>query len=218
MLNDAEAIVVLRTQLRSTQIVSTGSQTLAATKTGYTRATGSFITDGFEVGMELKPTGYVNNTPSAIKALSATVITTRQERAVEAAAPGRSLTVGIPSIRAWENKKATPDDNLWFISEDYLPGPSVRITTGPLAEFDQFPTYVIKLYGFPDVGSQALSKVARGVLLSFLPGLALDLSDGTQLRVRSDPAPYLGQILADDEGFAFIVVTIPLRVRTRNLI
>ena len=56
----------------------TTAMTLAATPTGYTRATGSFLTDGFRVGHVVSVTGFVdtdNNGTKTITAVAATSMT-----------------------------------------------------------------------------------------------------------------------------------------------
>lgn len=215
MLDHDESLRALRNQLLAMpNIASTGVTSLASTKNSFTRQAGSFVTDLFEVGMEVQPSGFVDNSPAAIKNLSAQGMDLRQEeRKIEAAAGGRSLVVQLPSLKSWENKKAKPDANLWFLEEDYIPGPTTQLS---LQEYDHFPTYVIRLYGFPNVGSKALNKVAKGVLTQFKPSTAIAISGGNFLRVRGRPSPFLGQIMQDGEGYAFIVVTIPVRVRTLN--
>ncbi len=77
---------------------STGSTTLAATATGYSRPAGDFIADGFRVGMPINATGFgiaTNNGPSTITAVTATDLTVTKPGtplAAEAAAAGRTIT------------------------------------------------------------------------------------------------------------------------------
>lgn len=216
MLDHDDALRALRTHLLAMpNIATTGSATIGATKSAFARNAGSFITDGFVAGMEALPSGFSNNTPCGIKKVTDLGMDLRQEdRTIEAAASGRSLTVQLPYLKSWENRKAKPDANLWFLEEEYIAGPTTQVT---LSEYDNFPTYVIKLYGFTNTGSQALNKVAKGVLTHFKPSTAIAINGGANhLRVRGRPSPFAGQILQDGEGYAFIVLTIPVRVRTLN--
>lgn len=217
MLDHHAALMAMRNRLLTTEIAGTGVTTLAVVGNGYTRTVGSFVTDGFTVGMEVKPAGFADNTVTVIKNVEALKITTGS-RTPQAAGAGRSLTVGIPEIRSWTNKESDPDPEFCYIEEDYVPGPVHRITSGPLGEFETSPMYILRLFGKKGVGSQALDKMAGGVLSSFPPRYALDLADGTVLRVNSNPGPYRGQVRYDEDGFAFVTVTIPFWVRTRNLI
>ena len=57
---------------------STGLASLAATATGFTRTTGSFLTDGFRVGQQILPSRFsnaANNTRSIVTAVTATTLT-----------------------------------------------------------------------------------------------------------------------------------------------
>ena len=218
MLNNRQAILAIRTQLLTVEVTTTGSTTLAATATGFTRATGSFITDDFVVGQEVTPSGFTNNAVAVIKSVTATEIVVDTARPVEVAASGRTIKVGLPELRAWENKELRPNDRRWFIEEEFIPGVNRVVTSGPLAEIDHEPMYVVKVYGLPNRGVGALYNMADGILDTFRPRLALTLVDTTVLRVTSINAPYRGQVMLDADGFALIVVTIPFWARTRNTI
>ena len=76
--------------------VTTGSTSLSATATGYARASGSFVTNGFVVGQEITASGFTNaanNGRSTITAVTATTITVNKATptVAEEAATGRSL-------------------------------------------------------------------------------------------------------------------------------
>jgi hypothetical protein len=75
---------------------TTGSQTLSATATGYARATGSFVTNGFAIGDEITASGFAtaaNNGRSVVTAVTATTIdvTKTGGTVAEAAATARTL-------------------------------------------------------------------------------------------------------------------------------
>jgi hypothetical protein len=69
---------------------STPSTELVATTTGYTRTEGSFVDDGFVVGMSVTPSGFAANTVTTVTNVAALTLTTTA-RAAEAEADGRSL-------------------------------------------------------------------------------------------------------------------------------
>jgi len=96
-------VLSFRTRARTLSVCTTGTMSLAATATGYTRSSGSFLTDGFAPGMELTPTGFVDNPASTILSVVAGAIVVNDARAVEADAGTRSLTVGLPTLRVTEN-------------------------------------------------------------------------------------------------------------------
>ena len=78
--------------------------------------------------------------------------------------------------------------------------------------------YVIGLHGVPNTGLTAIASYADGLLTLFAPGTEIVADNGDILRVRSDAGPFRGQLVNEEPGWAFIPVTVPLRVRTTNSI
>lgn len=217
MIDHRAALLALRTKALTTSVVTTGSATLTATATGFTRASGSFVTDGFLVGMEVTGTGFTlsaNNGAHVVTAV-ATLTLTCSATSAESAATA-TLAVGLPSARAWENIDFTPTAGAWYVEEDYLPGPAAQVTLGNYGQVETFPTYVLKLYGPSKVGVGALYALADAVLDAFVPRTAMTLSTGDTLVVRTDPAPFRGQLLQADGGWAVVSVTVPCRSRSPN--
>lgn len=214
MVNDFLLLTALRAHLKTLTVATTGVTSLAATADGFTRDVGSFIDDGFVRGMEVKPSGFADNTPAIVTRVDPLTLYVEGGRTAEALAIGRSLVVGLPEQRAWENMPFTPEDGRWYIDEDYLPGPSGRATLGKENyEIDAFPTYVIQLYGLGGKGVQALYTVASQILLLFRPNLDILMAGGNVARVRSDTAPFRGQVVPEGTSHALITITIPLWVR-----
>lgn len=219
MISHTAALIALRTQALTLSVCTTGSTTLTATTTGYLRADGgSFITDGFAVGMEITPSGFAANTVDTLTGVTATTLTTRNARASETSAASRTIAALLPALRAWENVDFTPTAGRWFVDEDYLPGPVEQITLGPLGSVETLPQYVLKLYGTANAGATALYKAADAVLGLFPPRKTLTLSTGDTIAVRTSPAPYRGQLLPAEAGWSLITVTVPLRSRSANTI
>jgi hypothetical protein len=82
--------------ITAVSIPDTGTTSLSATATGYARASGSFITNGFVVGQQITASGFTNaanNGRSTITAVTATALTVTKDTptVVEAAATGRRL-------------------------------------------------------------------------------------------------------------------------------
>lgn len=199
-------------------VALTSGVELEATATGYTRENGvGFLVDGFMAGMEVVPSGFVQTTPGVIVSVTTTTLTIDGGRTVEVMEPGKSLSVALPSLAAWENDHFAPEAGRWYVDEDYLPGPSSVQTTGPGRQVECNPGYVLKLYGPPGYGVLAHYTLADALLEHFAPMTALYPSSGDVLRVRGDVAPYRDQLRVID-GFALITVTIPLRLRTVNSI
>ena len=208
----------MRTHALTLSVCTTGSVTLAATTTGYTRAVGSFLTDLFAVGMEIVPGGFTSNPTSTITAVSAGAMTVKDARTAEGAAAGKTLTVGLPASRAFENANFTPVTGVPYVEENYLPGPSSQVTIGPLGELEIFPMYSLKVNVPTLTGINADGRYADALLSLFTPRTAITLSNGDVLRVRTDTGPYRGQRLPSAPGFSVIPVTIPFRLRTANSI
>lgn len=216
--------LALRSKLLSLSVCTTGSVTLAATTTGYSRTTGSFVTDGFAVGMEVLPAGFTANLRATITSVLALAITVNRTLTAEAAGAGRSLTVGLPGTRVWEN--AEPEDAAGapasivqgspYFKEQYLPGPAARATLGSGGEFEWLPLYVPHIYVPSNGGANAARKYTDALLSHFKPETTMAVGTDT-LRVKSKPAaPFSGQLLQGDPGFAVVPVTIPLEIRTLN--
>lgn len=206
----------LRARLKELEVATTGTTTLGSSADGYTRSAGSFITDGFRVGMEVTPSGFVSNdTPGIITEVFALLMEIEGGLTVEAEAPGRSLVVGLPEKRAWENMAFTPKDGRWYIEEDYIPGPSSGVA---FKELQVDPTYVLRLYGISDRGVGALYKVAGEILALFAPHSTMLASDGHILRVKGDPAPDFGKALPEGASHVMTVINVPLWVRTANIV
>jgi hypothetical protein len=220
MISHHEIILGLRTKLLSLEVATTGSTSIAGTATGYSRSAGSFITDGLRVGMELTGTGFAdpdNNTAKTITAMTATTLTC-SGTAVEAEAAGRTLSVPLPSGRAWSNTEYEPVEGEPWFEEVYLPGPMARQSLGSSATLEILPQYLPRIYVPAGSGPDAALKYADAMLTLFAPGTTMTLTSGDVLRVRGDLAPFPGQLAQISPGFAVLPVTVPLRLWTTNSI
>jgi hypothetical protein len=193
---------------------STGSTTLSATTTGYARAAGSFLTDGFRDGMELLAAGFTdpaNNGTKVITAVSATTIDC-DGCAVEGAAAARSLLVGPPSSRAWENEKFDPVAGVPYMGEALLGGPATAPGLLPGGWLENDPSYALQFFAPAESGRGALDRYTDAALRCFYPGLGMPLPTGEVLRVRGRPAPFKGVYTQAKAGFTLLSVTVPLWV------
>lgn len=219
MIDHVAAIQALRTQALTLAVCTTGSTSLSNTTSAYVRAAGSFLTDRFRAGMEVTPTGFPSSTKQTITNVTATVMTVSGTMTAAAAASGRTLAVGLPSNRQWENTDFTPPSAPTpYVVEQYLPGPTSKVTIGPFGQVEGTPMYALAVYAANKVGIDAPYAYADALLDLFAPSTNLSLSDGNTLRVRTDTGPYRGQLIRDDAGRSVIPITIPLRIRTANLI
>lgn len=138
--------LAMRSKLLTLSVCTTGSVTLSATATGYARASGSFLTDGFAKGMEITPVGFAANTVDTITGVTALAVTTRNARSVEIAASARSLTVGLPALRLWENTSLIPIPQQPYVEEQYVPGVEILDEDGRKGVLELRPMYSPRVY------------------------------------------------------------------------
>lgn len=232
MLDEIAMQLALRAKLLQLSVAATGSISLAATTTGYTRTTGSFVTDGLYPGMELVAAGFANNGPAVITEVSA--LTIKAQRVVttivngvttyslaaitaEAAAGGRSLTVGLPSNRAWENDYFEATAGIPWVREEFLPGPTSQVTIGPFGDLAGEPQYVM-YFNVPANTRLTAKRYVQAARVLFAHRTKITLSNGDTIRVRGDTGPYAGQLLQSQPGFAVQPFTVPLRIYSANII
>jgi hypothetical protein len=225
MIDSDLATLALRNRMLTLAVATTGSTTLSATSTGYTRATGSFLTDGFRDGMEFLAAGFAtsgNNGYRVIDSVSALTIVTSNGVAaptVEGPAIGRTLSVGLPQGRALDNKPFTPVSGRPYIEEDFVPGGHALIGyPSQGSRNEESGLYVIRYYGLEGKGEGGIRRPVDALKRLFAPGTVLSLSDGTAVRMSRDSAAVAGQILPQGDGWAVCVVSIPWRADTTNLI
>lgn len=218
MIDHTAATLAFRNRALSVSVCTTGASTLSATTTGYARTAGSFVTDGFAPGMEVTPTGFTSNPVDIVTAVATLTLTVATARTAENAAAGRTISVGLPAHRAWENTDFTPVSGKPFVEEDYVPATNTLITlpadTGQLEETG---LYILKWYGLATYGVTAIRKSIDAVKALFAPGTALTAGSNT-VRVRTDTGPYAGQLLPQGNGWSVVVLTVPWRTRTTNAI
>ena len=206
----------LRARLLTLYVCTTGTTSLSATLSGYARSSGSFLVDGFAVGMEVLPTGFTDTDRVVITSLTATAMTVDGGRTVDAEAGGRSLAVGLPEGIAWDNVMLTPTGGRPYLEESYIPATSSLVSapaTGGTAEDTGL--YVIRWYGLANTGLGSLAAPASAILELFKPGTALTVADGT-VHVRGDIGPFGGAIRGDLPGWSVVTVTIPWRLYSVN--
>lgn len=226
----------VRARLGTLIAATTGVTSLSATPTGYARAAGSFVTDGFEVGMEARGVGFANAVNNGIGVVtrvapfaltvSMVVVTitngvrtvTRPANVAEGAAGGRSLTVGLPSFVAYDNVELTPETGVPYWDEQYVRGPNVLGTIGPQGRIIGEPMYLPRINVQKDTSDEAATRYADAMVNVFPPGDKIVLADGNVIEIRADQAPYAGQLLPNGGGHSGLLVTVPLRVRSINSI
>lgn len=220
MIDEVAMQLALRARALTLSVATTGLVSLSATATGYARTTGSFQTDGFWPGMELTPAGFATNTPrvvTAVTPLAITVNTTIAPVPVEAAAGGRSLTVGLPSSRAWENVAFEPTAGVPWVEEHFLSGPNAQLGAGPFGDLVVEPQYALHV-NLPSETGLTVRRYCNALRRLFAPRTSIPLPNGDFLRVRTDTGPYPGDLQQGRPGFVVLPMTFPLRLYTLNSI
>jgi len=214
------ATLALRGRALALSVCTTGSTTLSATSTGFARASGSFVTDGFQVGMELLASGFsaANNGYAVVESVSALALKIAGGRSVQAAAGSRTLTVGLPEGRSWENTEYTPTAGRPYVEEDMVPATS-RLWTFPSdgGQLEETGLYVIRWYGLAGRGIGGLRRSVDALKARFAAGTPIAMDAGT-LRVRADLGPFAGAVRQIDGGWALCTVTVPWLARSQNAV
>lgn len=214
-------LLALRARAATLSVCTTGSVTLAATTTGYTRTTGSFITDGFAPGMELTVAGFTSNPVDTLTRVEALTLTVATARTAEAGNSGRTLSVGLPGTCVYENLPpvTAPVVGKPYVVEQYLPGPrGQHVFGGTGGLVDGFPQYLVTFYVPFKTQALAAFSYADALLTLFPPRQSITLSTGEMLRVRTDTGSYRSQLRTDGDSWAWVTATIPLWLQTINTI
>lgn len=211
--------LAVRTKLATLAVCTTGSTTLGVSANTYTRATGSFLTDGFKPGMEVTPTGFTgtgNNTVAVVTTVAALAVGTNRTLVTESEASGKTLACGQPAGFAAENVPYDPTAGYPWLEEQFLSGPVQAITVGEYAWLEHDPLYVLQIHVPEGVGVGAANAYADKIITLFAPRTALTLSTGDIARVRTRPGPFRSQLRNFRTGYATISVSVPLRIHTAN--
>ncbi len=210
----------MRARATATVVCTTGSATLSATALGFARATGSFITDGFTQGMEVAGSGFsaANNSAKVITGVTAGFLTIAGGCAAQSATAGRTLSVGLPSRRAWENEKFTPTAGQLYVTEQFVPATTSLLgITAAGGTIEETGLYVLTVYGLSESGMAGLRAYINALKARFTPGTSVTAGSHT-LRVRGDTSTKAGQIIPQGNGWSTCQLVIPWRAHSVNAI
>lgn len=207
--------LALRAKALTLSVATTGSISMSATLTGYARASGSFLTDGLAPGMEITPAGFASNPVDVITGVTALAVTTKNGRTVESAGSGRSLTVGLPSDRAWENVQLNPTSGKPYVEEQYIPGPMHLDSLGANGDIELTPMYQLQIYTPENTGIGAGTRYVDALTVLFAPNTEIPVGS-EKLTVRASPAAFRGQRQIGAPGYSTIPFTVPLWISTPN--
>lgn len=168
----------LRQRALSVVKATTGTLTnVSVSGSTYTRAAGSFITDGFGQGDEVYAAGFAasnNNGRSLISSVAALTMTV--DRALTTASAGASVSIvaGLPQGRAWELEPYSPVTKQPFVEEllTILNAPVVGIS-GSTKRVRHDALYILTLVYPIGKGPLAIERMAGALVKHFKPGTAL---------------------------------------------
>lgn len=227
MIDEEAAAIAMRTRLRGVSIATTGTMALASSASGYTRIDGgSFITDGFRVGQEFVPAGFAVNARHVITQVTASAITTPDTIAVEVSAGSRSLVVGLPETRLWENSKPMragvilddgPTAGRPYVSDEFIPTTHEQETfPANNGKSEETGVYVVTLFGLSDTATAGIRSYTKAIKALFTPGTTIAVGSDT-LRIPKSGAQ-TKQITPVANGWSYQQITIPWYAQTTNLV
>jgi hypothetical protein len=214
--------LALRARARTLSVCTTGLQTMGATTAGFTWASGSFLDAGFYPGMQLVGVGYNanNNAPKVVDKVQTGLLTIVGGCEVQNAAGSRSLSVGLPIKRDWENKKFVQADAAGFpyVSEQFVPATHTLWTmTSNGGHSEETGIYALTLFGLSDYGIPAIRKYVDGLRALYAPGTSLSAGSNT-VSIRGDVAPQSGQITPQGNGWSTCILRVFWRAFSRNTV
>ncbi|MEX2153730.1 MAG: hypothetical protein WD825_10360, partial [Gemmatimonadaceae bacterium] len=126
----ATALTVTKTPQTTLEAATTGSIAMGVSATGYTRSTGSFLTDGWLVGQPVTASGFINaqnNGASTVSGVTATELSVAKIGGLVAEAELPARTVSSSSVRTIGNATlrtlAAPRPAIAFIWDRRPPRP-----------------------------------------------------------------------------------------------
>lgn len=229
MIDQTAATLALRNRALAVSVATTGVASIAASSTGYARTTGSFVTDGFVVGLEILASGFAlsaNNGYKIITQVSALSmkVSSLTTMATEAAGGNETLAASLPEGRAFDNIAFEPVSGRPYLEEDFIPATTALRGQKNGGLVIETGLYVLKLYGLADTGVSAIRKTMDALKALFAPATTITAGSHT-LHVGGNPnggaeqlGAYAGQILPQGDGRSLCVLTVPWYALSNNTI
>jgi len=128
------------------------------------------------------------------------------------------LAVGLPALRAYDNRDFAPVGGRPFVETELVPGPST-LRTGPAqgGTLVQTGLFLIRWYGLANTGALGIRQAMDALAALFTPMTSLTAGSDV-VRVRDDVGPYTSSITQRPGGWAVSTLTIPWRVFSANTI
>lgn len=221
MLDHGLAHLKFRERAETLEVCATSGVNISVTKYTYVRASGSWITEGYQPGHEIQPAGFtnaLNNERAIVLQVEALTLTVREERIIEAAASGRTITVGLPEDLADENVEFDPNASFPYLKEDYVRGPQ-QMVSAPYngGVMEERGIYALNWHFLPGFDSFVIHACVDALLALFSPGSVIG-SGANAVMVTGDPGPSATQPEPDGEGWTVVSIDIPWLALTTNAV
>ncbi|CAB4180571.1 Protein of unknown function DUF4128 [uncultured Caudovirales phage] len=184
-----------RARLLTLVKASAGTLTnVGASGSAYTRASGSFIADGYSVGDEIVVAGFsnaANNGRTLVSAVTTLALTVEKSLTTEAAGPSVTLDAGLWQGRAWEGFAYAPVRGQPYLSE------SMRAITSQVRALGDGGTIAHVLAGIAVLyypagrGTLALERMAGAIMKHLKPGTSLTYGTSTSVVTEASRSPLL---------------------------
>ena len=182
-----------RQRLLALILADTGTASLTVSGATYSRASGSFIDDGFDVGDEIVASGFSasgNNGRSMITAITATTMTVDRTLATASATSAR-LVSGLPQGRAWEGREFQPVLGQPWIRESFRPLVSRPRSLGAGGTIEHQMTANLSLFYPSRKGTLPVERLAGAMLDAFAPGTSLAYGQNAGIIQQCERSPLI---------------------------
>lgn len=223
--------LAIRNRLLGLSVCTTGAITMSVAAGKFVRSSGSFITDGFAVGQEVTPSGFseaANNERAVILSRTALQMTVDRPLTTEGAGSGKTLAVGLPGVRLFENLEAVDEDGATladgpppsrpYFREAFRSLPTrLRGLAATGGRLEENGVYFAHFYFIENTGSEASDRVTQAAAALFTPGTRVT-AGSQEVWIVGDPGVDISPLISLDSGWAHRVVEIPWRAYPRNTI
>lgn len=218
MINHRAAREALQAHVLATVLASTGHVALAATATGYTRTVGSFVDDGFVIGMEVTPSGFAANAIDVVTDVSPLTLTTATVHATESVAGARALTARLPQRRAFGGT-LDPVPGRSSMRFEYVPAAHGAIAGNGVSTYGvDTGLYVVTLLAPTDCGEDLFDATLQPILDRCAPSTKL-AAGAKVLTVPWSASSRRGPVLPyATAGQSYAQATIPWQAFSRTTV
>ncbi|HEY6965902.1 MAG TPA: phage tail terminator-like protein [Burkholderiales bacterium] len=158
------------------------------------RASGSWITDGFGVGDEVMVAGFAaaqNNGRALVTAVTAADLTLDKALTTEAAGPAITVTAGLWQGRAWEGMPYAPTRGAPYVSETLRAISSQVRALGVGGTIAHTLLGTLVLFYPAGRGTLAVERMAGAIMKHLKPGTSLSYGTSAGVVTEASRAPLL---------------------------